>query len=182
MTAIVAGTGSGKSSVLNMIPVFDVTGGRVSIDGVDVGDIPLQTLRPHRLAAGQRAVYCDIASNIKFADENMPDERMRQLASRRLRTITAKNRAIPSPSRAVPTSGGQKQRLSIARAIAAQPRYCCLTTAFRRWIIGRIATCGNSCARICAMAVIVVAQRIANTLCRLTASLCKNGTITAMGT
>ncbi|HHX20908.1 MAG TPA: ABC transporter ATP-binding protein [Clostridiales bacterium] len=190
MTAIIGGTGSGKSSVLNMIPrFFDVTGGRVSIDGVDVRDIPLQTLRALIGLVPQDSVLFtgDIASNIKFADENMPDERMQEAAriAQAEEFITAKEQGYAEPIAQGGTnvSGGQKQRLSIARAIAAQPKILLFDDSFSaldyrtdRNLRQQLRT------HLCDTAVIVVAQRIASVMQADRIIMLENGTITAMGT
>ncbi len=190
MTAIIGGTGSGKSSVLHMIPrFFDVTHGRVTIDGVDVRDIPLDTLRALIGLVPQDSVLFtgDIASNIKFADEDMPDARMQEAASiaQAADFIAEKEKGYEEPIAQGGTnvSGGQKQRLSIARAIAKAPKILLFDDSFsaldyrtdlqlRRQLRTRLAH----------TTVIVVAQRIASVMQADRIIVLENGAIAATGT
>ncbi|MCD8357105.1 MAG: ABC transporter ATP-binding protein/permease [Clostridia bacterium] len=128
-TAIIGSTGCGKSTLLNLIPrFFDVTEGSVKLDGVDVRDIKQKTLRQQLGYVPQKGVLFsgDIASNLKFADQNIPDDQMKLAAE-----IAQATEFIDSKMDRYHThiaqggtnvSGGQKQRLSIARAIAADPK------------------------------------------------------------
>ena len=127
-TAIIGSTGSGKSTIVNLIPRFyDVTGGELLIDGVNIKDIDIKTLRDIIGFVPQKGVLFSgtIESNIKYSDKNMSDERMIEAAriAQAEEFINTKkekyNSEIAQGGNNV--SGGQKQRLSIARAIAKNP-------------------------------------------------------------
>lgn len=127
-TAIIGSTGSGKSTIVNLIPRFyDVTGGELYVDGVNVKDISQKDLRGVIGIVPQKGILFSgtIESNIKYADENMSDERMYEAAriAQATEFIESKLEKYQSPISQGGTnvSGGQKQRLSIARAIAADP-------------------------------------------------------------
>lgn len=128
VTAIIGSTGSGKSTVVNLLPRFyDVTGGEILIDGVNIKDVTQKELRNVIGFVPQKGVLFSgtIESNIKYSDENMSDEKMIQAAkiAQAEEFINSKtdlyNSEISQGGNNV--SGGQKQRLSIARAIAKDP-------------------------------------------------------------
>ena len=128
-TAIIGSTGCGKSTLLNLIPRFyDATGGAVCIDDVDVRDMPQATLHDLMGYVPQKGVLFSgtIDSNLKFAGEHITDEDVRAAAGIAQATefIDAKPEGYASPiaQGGSNVSGGQKQRLSIARAIAKKPR------------------------------------------------------------
>ena len=128
-TAIIGSTGCGKSTLLNLIPRFyDVTGGAVCIDGVDVRKMPQATLHDLMGYVPQKGVLFSgtIESNLKFAGEHITDEDVRTAAgiAQAAEFIDAKPEGYASPiaQGGSNVSGGQKQRLSIARAIAKKPR------------------------------------------------------------
>ena len=128
-TAIIGSTGCGKSTLLNLIPRFyDVTGGAVCIDGVDVREMPQATLHDLMGYVPQKGVLFSgtIESNLKFAGEHITDEDVRTAAgiAQAAEFIEAKPEGYASPiaQGGSNVSGGQKQRLSIARAIAKKPR------------------------------------------------------------
>ena len=127
-TALIGSTGSGKSTVVNLIPRFyDVTEGELLVDGVNVKDVPQKDLRNIIGFVPQKGILFSgtIESNIKYADDNMSDEQMvkaAQIAQAEefINTKPEKYQdAIAQGGSNV--SGGQKQRLSIARAIAIDP-------------------------------------------------------------
>lgn len=128
VTAIIGSTGSGKSTVVNLLPRFyDVTGGEILIDGVNIKDVTQKELRNVIGFVPQKGVLFSgtIESNIKYSDENMSDKKMIQAAkiAQAEEFINSKtdlyNSEISQGGNNV--SGGQKQRLSIARAIAKDP-------------------------------------------------------------
>lgn len=128
-TAFIGSTGSGKSTLINLIPRFyDVTDGQILLDGVDIRDIKLHDLREQIGYVPQKSVLFSgtIASNIKYGDADAPDEVMRKAAeiAQASDFIEAKPEQYDSEISQGGTnvSGGQKQRLSIARAIAKQPK------------------------------------------------------------
>ena len=136
-TAIIGSTGSGKSTLLHLIPrYFDANEGEISIDGVNIRDISLSKLRDILGFVPQKGVLFsgNIESNIKFADENISDEQMKKAAeiAQAIEFINEKedkfNSEISQGGSNV--SGGQKQRLSIARAIAKNPKILLFDDSF----------------------------------------------------
>ena len=128
-TAIIGSTGCGKSSLLNLIPRFyDVPGGRVTIDGIDVREMPQEQLHSLLGYVPQKGVLFSgtIESNLKFGGAQITDAGMKKAASIAQATefIDAKPEGYASPiaQGGSNVSGGQKQRLSIARAIAKEPK------------------------------------------------------------
>ncbi len=127
-TAIIGSTGSGKSTVVNLLPRFyDVTGGELLIDGVNVKEVSQKELRDKIGLVPQKGILFSgtIASNIKYADEMMSEEKMEEAAKIAQATefIESKDKKYEEPiaQGGSNVSGGQKQRLSIARAIAKEP-------------------------------------------------------------
>lgn len=127
-TAIIGSTGSGKSTLIQLIPrFFDISAGEILVDGVNVKNLTQQNLRSRIGYVPQKGVLFsgDIESNIKFSDETLTDEQMEKAAriAQAAEFIEAKperyHTAISQGGNNV--SGGQKQRLSIARAIAKDP-------------------------------------------------------------
>lgn len=128
-TAIIGSTGAGKSSLLNLIPrFFDVSYGRITIDGIDIRDLSQHRLHELLGYVPQKGILFsgDIQSNLKFGGADISDERMKQAAEIAQATefIESKPERYETPIAQGGTnvSGGQKQRLSIARAIAKNPR------------------------------------------------------------
>jgi len=136
-TAIIGSTGSGKSTLLHLIPrYFDASEGEILIDGVNIRDVSLNKLRDILGFVPQKGVLFsgNIESNIKFADENITDEQMKKAAeiAQALEFINEKedkfNSEISQGGSNV--SGGQKQRLSIARALAKNPKILLFDDSF----------------------------------------------------
>ena len=128
-TAIIGSTGCGKSTLLNLIPRFyDVTGGSVTVDGIDVRQMPQAQLHDLLGYVPQKGVLFSgtIDSNLKFGGTQITDAGMKKAASIAQATefIDAKPEGYASPiaQGGSNVSGGQKQRLSIARAIAKEPK------------------------------------------------------------
>ncbi|MDR2163148.1 MAG: ABC transporter ATP-binding protein/permease, partial [Clostridiales Family XIII bacterium] len=128
-TAIIGSTGSGKSTLVNLVPrIFDVTGGRVTIDGVDVRDMALRDLRGLVGVVPQKGFLFsgDIASNIRYGRADATDAEVEKAAgiAQAAAFITEKQEGYASgiASGGDNVSGGQKQRLAIARALAKDPR------------------------------------------------------------
>ena len=128
-TAIIGSTGCGKSSLLNLIPRFyDVTGGSVTVDGIDVRNMPQAQLHDLLGYVPQKGVLFSgtIESNLKFGGAQITDAGMKKAASIAQATefIDAKPEGYASPiaQGGSNVSGGQKQRLSIARSIAKDPK------------------------------------------------------------
>ena len=136
-TAIIGSTGSGKSTLLHLIPrYFDASEGEISIDGVNIRDISLNKLRDILGFVPQKGVLFsgNIESNIKFADENITDEQMKKAAeiAQAIEFINEKEEKFNSEisQGGSNVSGGQKQRLSIARALAKNPKILLFDDSF----------------------------------------------------
>ena len=124
-TAIIGSTGCGKSSLVQLMPRFyDVTGGKITIDGTDIQDVSIESLRENIGYVPQKGVLFSgtIASNIRFGAEDASDEQMKKAAAIAQATdfIEEKDKQYDSSISQGGTnvSGGQKQRLAIARAVA----------------------------------------------------------------
>ena len=136
-TAIIGSTGSGKSTLLHLIPrYFDATEGQITIDGTNIKDISLSKLRDMLGFVPQKGVLFSgtIASNIKFGDENISDEDMYKAVeiAQALEFIEGKEDKFDSEisQGGSNVSGGQKQRLSIARALAKNPKILLFDDSF----------------------------------------------------
>lgn len=127
-TAFIGSTGCGKSTLVNLIPRFyDVTGGKITIDGEDIRDITQHDLRDKLGYVPQKGILFsgDIASNIMYGNSEGTEDEMKEAAEIAQATefIDTKKKKYHSPisQGGSNVSGGQKQRLSIARAIAKHP-------------------------------------------------------------
>ena len=188
-TAIIGSTGCGKSTLLNLIPRFyDVTEGRITLDGTDIRDISQKKLRSVLGYVPQKGVLFsgDIASNIKFGGEDINDEKMEEAAriAQAVEFIESKPDGYHSPISQGGTnvSGGQKQRLSIARAIAKNPKVFLFDDSFsaldyKTDVVLRKAL--NE--KIADAAVIIVAQRISTILHADQIIVLDNGSIVGLG-
>jgi ATP-binding cassette subfamily B protein len=127
--AILGATGSGKSSLVHLIPRFyDVTEGRLTVDGVDVRDLTLESLRAHIGVALQETVLFQgsVRDNIAYGRPDATDEEVIAAA----KAVEAHDFIMSLPrgyqtavgERGATLSGGQKQRIAIARALLIQPR------------------------------------------------------------
>ncbi len=127
-TAFIGSTGSGKSTLVNLIPRFyDVTDGRILIDGMDIREVSQHDLRDRLGYVPQKGVLFsgDIASNILYGNPDGSEEEMTEAANiaQAEEFIVQKQKGYHSPiaQGGSNVSGGQKQRLSIARAVAKHP-------------------------------------------------------------
>lgn len=137
VTAIIGGTGSGKSTLVSLIPRFyDVTGGSIEVDGVDVRQMTQAELRSRIGYVPQRAVLFSgtVNDNIRMGDEAAPEEQVRQAAAIAQASDFVGQMAEGYDSyiaqAGTNVSGGQKQRLSIARAVARRPAIYLLDDCF----------------------------------------------------
>lgn len=137
VTAIIGSTGSGKSTLVNLLPrFFDVTSGKILIDGVDVRNLTQHELREKIGFVPQKGVLFSgtIKSNIKYGKKNAKDSEMKRAAK-----IAQASQFIESKDEAYDTeisqggtnvSGGQKQRISIARAVIKNPEILVFDDSF----------------------------------------------------
>ena len=189
-TAIIGSTGSGKSTVVNLIPRFyDVTGGELLVDGVNVKDLSQKELRDIIGFVPQKGILFSgtIESNIKYSDENMSDEKMVEAAEIAQATefIEGKDKKYKSEiaQGGNNVSGGQKQRLSIARAIAKDPEIFVFDDSFSALDFKTDATLREALAkRTKNKTSIIVAQRISTILNADKIIVLDDGKIVGQGT
>lgn len=171
-TAIIGSTGSGKSTLVNLIPRFyDVTSGDITLDGVDIREVKQQELREKLGYVPQKGVLFsgDIASNIMFGNSHGSDDEMIEAAEIAQATefIDTKPEKYKSPisQGGSNVSGGQKQRLSIARAIAKHPQVFIFDDSFSALDYKTDVTLRRALAeRTSGSTVLIVAQRISTIL------------------
>ena len=171
-TAIIGSTGCGKSTLLNLIPRFyDVTGGKVTVDGIDVREMPQAQLHNLLGYVPQKGVLFSgtIDSNLKFGGEDITDAQVHKAAAIAQATdfIEAKSEGYQSPiaQGGSNVSGGQKQRLSIARAIAKNPKVYLFDDSFSALDYKTDVTLRRALkAQTDNATVIIVAQRISTVL------------------
>jgi ATP-binding cassette subfamily B protein len=127
-TAIIGSTGSGKSTLINLIPRFyDVTGGSILIDGIDIRDVTQHDLREKIGYVSQKTLLFSgtIASNIRYANENATEQDLESfMKTAQAMDIIKENELgyeMAVAQGGTNLSGGQKQRLAIARALAKRP-------------------------------------------------------------
>ena len=166
---IIGSTGSGKSTLVQLIPrLYDVTGGKVTLDGVDVRDMPLSELRRRVGYIPQQGMLFSgtVESNLKFAGESVSDDDMRRAADIAQATEFIEQREGAWDSEISQggsnVSGGQRQRLSIARALAKRPEVIVFDDSFSALDYKTDALLREQlAAHEKDSAVVVVAQRIA---------------------
>ncbi len=171
-TAIIGSTGSGKSTVVKLIPrLHDVTGGRITLDGVDVRDLSIKELRETIGYVPQKGILFSgtIASNLRFGNADASDEQIKEAAAIAQATefIEAKTDQYDSAIAQGGTnvSGGQKQRLAIARAIAKDPFVYVFDDSFSALDLKTDAALRRALAtKVKDKTVIIVAQRISTIL------------------
>ena len=187
--ALLGPTGSGKSTIVNLLPRFyDVTSGRITIDGTDIREIPQDNLREIVVPALQESILFSgtIRENLVFADPKIPHDQMLTAA----KTADADGFVSGIPGgydshvarRGANFSGGQRQRLSIARAVAPSPKILVLddsTSAVDVATESRIQ--GAMDATLPGTTTFVVAQRISTVLTADTILLLDKGRIMEMG-
>lgn len=189
-TAIVGSTGCGKSTVINLIPRFyDVTDGSISIDGTDIRDMDLKELRQMLGYVPQNGVLFSgtIESNIRYGKDDLTREEMEEAAKIAQATdfIMEKTLDFESPISQGGTnvSGGQKQRLSIARAIAKKPKIYIFDDSFSALDYKTdVAVRKALSEKITNSTVIIVAQRISTVLHAQQIIVLDEGRIVGKGT
>ena len=171
-TAIIGSTGCGKSTLIRLIPRFyDVTEGRITIDGIDIRDISQHKLHDMLGYVPQKGVLFsgDIESNIKFGGDFITDRDMEEAAriAQAMEFIESKPEKFASgiSQGGTNVSGGQKQRLSIARAIAKHPKICLFDDSFSALDYKTDVTLRKALSeKLRDATVIIVAQRISTIL------------------
>ncbi len=189
-TAIIGSTGSGKSTVVNLLPRFyDVTGGELLIDGVNVKEVSQKDLRDIIGFVPQKGILFSgtIKSNIKYSNEDMSDENMKSAAKIAQATefIEAKEKQYEDPisQGGSNVSGGQKQRLSIARAIAKDPEIFVFDDSFSALDFKTDATLREELSKKTKdKTVIIVAQRISTILNADQIIVLEDGKVVGIGT
>ena len=168
VTAIIGSTGSGKTTLLSLIPrLFDATSGAVRVDGVDVRDLDPDTLWGRIGLVPQKPYLFSgtVASNLRFADPDATDEQL--WAALEIAQATDFVRAMPGGLRAPiaqggsNVSGGQRQRLAIARALVRRPEIYLFDDSFSALDLATDARLRAALTPFTADAtVIIVAQRV----------------------
>lgn len=189
-TAIIGSTGSGKSTLINLIPRFyDTTKGSVTVDGQDIKDVKLTDLRDKIGYVPQKGMLFSgtIKSNIAFANEDLPMEKIEKAAEIAHATefINEKPQKYEThiSQGGTNVSGGQRQRLSIARAIANEPEVLIFDDSFsaldfKTDVAVRKALSEN----IKNSTILIVAQRISTVLNAEQILVLDNGKIVGKGT
>lgn len=189
-TAFIGSTGSGKSTLVNLIPRFyDVTEGSITVDGVNIKDMDKKKLRSIVGYVPQKAVLFSgtIRSNILYGSEESGDGAMTQAAriSQSEEFILAKEKTYDSgiAQGGANVSGGQKQRLSIARAIAKNPKIYIFDDSFSALDFKTDAVLRKELSKVTAeAAVLIVAQRVSTILHAQKIIVLDEGKIVGMGT
>ena len=171
-TAIIGSTGSGKSTIINLIPRFyDVTEGEILVDGINIKNTSQKELRNIIGLVPQKGILFSgtIESNIKYSDENMDDSVMVEAATIAQATEFIEEKNEKYKSRIAQSgnnvSGGQKQRLAIARAIAKDPEIYIFDDSFSALDFKTDSKLREALApKISDKTVIIVAQRISTIL------------------
>ena len=171
-TAIIGSTGCGKSTLVNLIPrLYDVTEGSITLDGEDIRNISMQDLRDELGYVPQKGVLFSgtIESNIKYGAANASIEEVKQAADIAQASEFIEEKAgkyeAPISQGGTNVSGGQKQRLSIARAIARNPRIFIFDDSFSALDLKTDAALRKALAsKVTDSTVIIVAQRISTIL------------------
>lgn len=189
-TAIIGSTGCGKSTLVNLIPrLYDVTGGQITLDGKDIRNITMADLREEIGFVPQKGVLFSgtIASNLRFGKEDASDEQIKKAAEIAQATefIEAKDDKYDSSiaQGGSNVSGGQKQRLAIARAIAKDPKIFIFDDSFSALDLKTDAALRKALAEnVKDSTVIIVAQRISTILHAEQILVLDDGRIVGKGT
>ena len=170
VTAFIGSTGSGKSTLIDLVPRFyDVSGGQILIDGIDIRDIKMSDLRNIIGYVPQKGVLFSgtIESNIKYANKKISNDDMKKAAkiSCSEEFILSKSKKFKSEIAQGGTnvSGGQKQRLSIARAIASNPKIYIFDDSFSALDFKTEATIRDALSKnLNGSTILIVAQRVSS--------------------
>ncbi|MCH3944141.1 MAG: ABC transporter ATP-binding protein [Atopobiaceae bacterium] len=171
-TAIIGSTGSGKSSLVQLVPrLYDVTGGRVTLDGIDVRDMSLTDLRgrigyvPQKGFLFSGTVGSNVAYGMDRPNEVAVDTAIDVAQARTFVSECDEGLETPIAQRGANVSGGQRQRLAIARALAIRPEVLVLDDSFSALDYATDARLRAALAtQVANTALVVVAQRIASVM------------------
>ena len=171
-TAIIGSTGCGKSTLVNLIPrLYDATEGSITLDGVDIRKLKLEELRDELGYVPQKGILFSgtIASNISFGKDDATMEQIKEAAEIAQATEFIESKIDkyerPIAQGGTNVSGGQKQRLSIARAIAKEPKVFIFDDSFSALDLKTDAALRKALAsKVSDSTVIIVAQRISTIL------------------
>ena len=171
-TAIIGSTGCGKSTLVNLIPrLYDVSDGKILLDGKDIRNISMSDLREEIGFVPQKGVLFSgtIASNLRFGNDDATDEEIKKAAriAQATEFIEAKDDKYESSisQGGSNVSGGQKQRLAIARAIAKNPKIFIFDDSFSALDLKTDAALRKALSEnVKDSTVIIVAQRISTIL------------------
>ncbi|MFR7972788.1 MAG: ABC transporter ATP-binding protein [Lacrimispora saccharolytica] len=188
--AFIGSTGSGKSTLVNLIPrFFDVTEGAICIDGVDIRDMDIKDLRSRLGYVPQKGVLFSgtIESNLRFGAQEASMEELNKAAdiAQASEFIAAKDDGMQSPIAQGGTnvSGGQKQRLSIARAVAKRPEIYIFDDSFSALDYKTEAALRQALKKETSEATtLIVAQRISTILHADKIMVLDNGNVVGSGT
>ena len=189
-TAIIGSTGCGKSTLVNLIPrLYDVSEGSITLDGKDIRNISMSDLRNEIGYVPQKGVLFSgtIASNLRFGKDDATEEEIKKAAEIAQATefIEAKEEKYESAiaQGGSNVSGGQKQRLSIARAIAKNPKIYIFDDSFSALDLKTDAALRKALAEnVKESTVIIVAQRISTILHAEQILVLNDGMIVGKGT
>ena len=189
-TAIIGSTGCGKSTLVNLIPrLYDVTDGSITLDGKDIRNITMSDLRDEIGFVPQKGVLFSgtIASNLRFGKDDATDEEIKKAAEIAQATefIEAKDDKYESAiaQGGSNVSGGQKQRLAIARAIAKDPKIFIFDDSFSALDLKTDAALRKALAEnVKDSTVIIVAQRISTVLHANQILVLEEGKVVGIGT
>ena len=190
ITAVIGGTGSGKSTLVNLIPRFyDVTNGSIQVNGVDSQAVPQEELRSKIGFVPQKALLFTgtIADNIRFGKEDATDEEIKHAA--RVAQATDFIERMPNQYDSIieqggsNVSGGQKQRLSIARALVRKPDIYVFDDSFSALDFKTDATLRKALKQETEDAtVLIVAQRVSTVMDADQIIVLEEGKIAGIGT
>lgn len=189
-TAIIGGTGMGKSTIVNLIPrLYDVTEGQVLVDGVDVRDYDTAVLRNKIGFVPQKAVLFagTIDSNIQFGDRNASEDRIEEAVkiAQSYDFVMKKEGGFNAPISQGGTnvSGGQRQRLAIARAVVRKPEIYVFDDSFSALDFKTDKALRQALSKETGDAtVVIVAQRISTIIDADRIIVIENGQVAGMGT
>lgn len=190
-TAIIGGTGMGKSTIVNLIPrLYDVTEGQVLVDGIDVRDYDIDELRSKIGFVPQKALLFagTIESNIAFGDDKADEYRIEEAVkiAQSYDFISKKEKGFDSPISQGGTnvSGGQRQRLCIARAVVRKPEIYVFDDSFSALDFKTDKALRQALAKETGedATVVIVAQRISTIIDADRIIVVENGEIAGIGT